>query len=87
MEYIWVIPHLPFTILPTGHPVRAPGPRYSQELLELCGTTALHLVPKLHQLEEHRQSRPWILGKIAQQKSPLLLYKAFEEVGGKLKKV
>eukprot|EP00434_Breviolum_minutum_P003727 symbB.v1.2.003281.t1/scaffold184.1/size280901/9 len=33
---------------------------YSQELLELCGTTALHLVPKLHQLEEHRQSRPWI---------------------------
>lgn len=33
---------------------------YSQQLVELCGPTALQLAPKLHQLEEHRLSRPWI---------------------------
>lgn len=33
---------------------------YSQQLVELCGPRALQLAPQVHQLEEHRLSRPWI---------------------------
>jgi len=33
---------------------------YSQQLVELCGPRALQLAPKLHQLDDHRLSRPWI---------------------------
>ena len=51
---------------PLGHPGSSwviLGPwRYSQQLVELCGPRALQLAPQVHQLEEHRLSRPWSLG-------------------------
>ena len=69
-SYQIIHPHPGHGHPPPPHPLGSPGVpwvilgpwRYSQQLVELCGPRALQLAPQLHQLEEHRLSRPWSLG-------------------------